>query len=149
MVVDTSGEALLQVKDCGVFLIKPNLAELSLLAGRKEIHLADIEQVAREVIANGYSEIVVVSIGATGAMLISKDAVYRAIPPVITPKTTVGAGDSLVAGLVMSMNEGRSLADSLRFGVSCGTAACLHPGTALFTRADADKIYLMTRVFNS
>lgn len=149
LVVDTSGEALLQVKDCGVFLIKPNLAELSLLAGRKEIHLADIEQVAREVIAKGYAEIVVVSIGATGAMLISKDGVFRAIPPVIKPKSTVGAGDSLVAGLVISLSEGRSLADSLRFGVSCGTAACLQPGTTLFTRADVDQIYLLTRVFNS
>jgi 6-phosphofructokinase 2 len=149
LILDTSGEALLHTKDCGIFLLKPNIAELCMLAGRKEIHLDQVEMVAREVMANGYCEMMVVSIGSTGAMLVTHDKVFRAIPPVIKPKSTVGAGDSLVAGLVIALSQGKSMEDTIRYGVSCGTAACINEGTALCKPEDVDRIFRLTRVFNA
>ncbi|ULQ53816.1 1-phosphofructokinase family hexose kinase [Flavihumibacter fluvii] len=149
LIVDTSREALLQLKDCGVFLLKPNLSELSMLAGRNEIHLEQIESVAREVIANGYCEMMVVSIGSTGAMLVTKDKVFRAIPPAVKIKGTVGAGDSMVAGLVISLNLGKSFEDTIRYAVACGTAACLNAGTALCNQQDVERLLSLTRVFNA
>lgn len=146
LIVDTSKEALQQLKGCGVFLIKPNLAELGVLSGRKDISQGQVETVAREVIENGYCEIVVVSIGATGAMLITRDMAITAIPPVIQPKSTVGAGDSLVAGLVIAISEGRKLDEAIRYGVACGTAACLNEGTALCNPDDVARIYSKTKI---
>ena len=149
LIIDTSSEALLHTKDCGVFLLKPNISELSILAGRKEIHLDEIETVAREVMAKGYCEILVISIGASGAIMVTGDKIFRAIPPVIKPKGTVGAGDCLVAGLVIAFSQGKSMEDTIRYGVSCGTAACLNEGTALCRPEDVYRIFRLTRVFNS
>lgn len=146
LIVDTSKEALLSLKGCGVYLIKPNLAELGVLSGKKDINPEQVEAVAREVIANGYGEIVVVSIGATGAMLVTKDLAIKAIPPAIHPKSTVGAGDSLVAGLAIAISEGRKLEDVIRYGVACGTAACLNEGTALCKPDDVARIYSITKI---
>jgi 6-phosphofructokinase 2 len=60
----------------------------------------------------------------------------------VSVKSTVGAGDSLVAGIVYALFKNYSLPDAVRFGVACGSAATLNPGTELCKKADAEKIYL-------
>jgi len=56
-------------------------------------------------------------------------------------KSTVGAGDSMVAGMILGIHRGMSLADSLRFGVACGTAATINPGTELCYKGDAQALF--------
>ena len=72
-IVDTSGEALKHAADEGVYLLKPNLGELSSLAGKKELQTAEVKDIAKGIIAKGKCEVIVVSMGAGGAMLITKE----------------------------------------------------------------------------
>lgn len=140
-VVDTSGEALRHAVDEGVFLLKPNLGELSALAGKKELQPYEIRHVAMEIIEKGKCEVMVVSMGAAGAMMVTKDQAKTFSAPPVIRKSTVGAGDSMVAGIVFTLSNGGSLADAVQYGVACGTAATLNPGTELCRKSDADALY--------
>jgi len=99
--------------------------------------------VAREIIARGNCEIIVVSMGAAGAVLVTARDTYRAVPPPVVRKSTVGAGDSMLAGIIWSLQQNNSLEQALRFGVACGTAATMNTGTALFHKSDAERLYML------
>jgi len=96
-------------------------------------------------IDSGCCEVLVVSMGALGALMVTKTEVLKITPPELVIKSTVGAGDSLVAGIVLSLDEGKCLAEAVQFGVACGSAATLNSGTELCARADADRICHMIR----
>lgn len=148
LVVDTKGDALKSALDSGVFLIKPNLGELSALAGKKELHTDEIKDVARTIIDKGKCEVVVVSMGAEGAMLVTSDLAKQIKPPLVERISTVGAGDSMVAGIVYSLYNGKTLTDAIRYGVACGTAATLNPGTELCRKEDVEKLTPNVEVIN-
>ncbi len=142
-IVDTSGEALMQAADVGVYLLKPNLGELSTLAGIQGFDIENVEEIAKEVIRKKNCEIIVVSLGAAGALLVTATKTYKAIAPKVNRKSTVGAGDSMVAGIVYSLSRGENLEYALRYGVACGTAATMNPGTELCNKKDADLLYTL------
>jgi 6-phosphofructokinase 2 len=140
-IVDTSGEPLKHALDEGVYLVKPNLGELSFISGKKELQQQEVRDIAKAIIAKGKTELLVISMGAAGAMLVSGTAVELFVPPQVARKSTVGAGDSMVAGLVYFLSLGKSPAEAVRYGVACGTAATMNAGTALCTKADADHLF--------
>ena len=140
-IVDTSGEPLQHAADEGVFLLKPNLGELSALAGKKELQPNEIAAVAKEIIAKGKCEAVVVSMGAAGAMLVTKDITETITPPAAERKSTVGAGDSMVAGIIFYLSQNKPLIEAVQYGVACGTAATMNSGTELCKKEDADKLF--------
>ena len=74
-------------------------------------------------------ENVIISLGKEGAVLASAEGLFHAIPPKICAISTVGAGDSSIAGFLAALLEGKSKAEALRMAVACGTAACLQNGT--------------------
>ncbi len=131
LVVDTSGEALKHAVKEGVYLLKPNLGELSTLAGKEHLEEEEVEDVARKVISNGGCEVIVVSMAEKGALLVSQGETHVVKPPEVQIKSTVGAGDSMVAGIVLALHQGKSLKDALHFGVASGTATTMKPGTEL------------------
>jgi len=141
LIVDTSGEALKQAVNEGVYLIKPNLGELSSLVGKEELNIELVDDVARTVIEKGKCEVVVVSMGPAGAMLVTKEMSQQIIPPAVIRKSTVGAGDSMVAGMVLSLSGNKSLLETVQYGVACGTAATMNPGTELCRLEDAAHLY--------
>jgi 6-phosphofructokinase 2 len=141
LILDTSGEALKNSVKEGVFLIKPNLAELSLLIGVDELKDDEVVLAARTIIDDGCCSIVVVSLGAKGAMLITKNETIQVPSPEVGVKSTVGAGDSMVAGLVLGITKGYSWKDVLRMGIACGTAATMNFGTALCSTEDVERLY--------
>ena len=145
LVVDTSGEALSKAVEEGVFLFKPNLGELSSLVGKEEVTHEAVDEIAREIIGRGKCEAIVVSLGPAGARLVTREESFQVIPPVVKRMSTVGAGDSMVAGLVLGLAEGKSLKEALQFGVACGTAATLNPGTELCKKEDAERLYRIIR----
>jgi len=100
VVVDTSGAALQKVLETGVYLIKPNIGELAKLIGVEHLELADIEKAAQKLIENQSAEIVVVSLGAEGAILVTQDETHFVKAPKVAKKSTVGAGDSMVGGMI-------------------------------------------------
>jgi 6-phosphofructokinase 2 len=142
-IVDTSGEALKNAVNEGVYLIKPNLGELSSLVGKEELNIELVDDVARTIIDKGNCEVIIVSMGPAGAMLVTKDTALHILPPVVIRKSTVGAGDSMVAGIVLSLSTNKTLSEAVRYGVACGTAATMNPGTELCRLQDAEDIYSM------
>jgi 6-phosphofructokinase 2 len=141
VIADTTGPALRHAIDAGAYLIKPNLGELSKLAGVAELDSAALAAVARELIGAGRCEVVLVSLGAQGACLITRDQEDHIAAPAVRRRSTVGAGDSMVAGVVHALAQGQPLREAARLGVACGTAATMNPGTELFHRTDAEKFY--------
>jgi 6-phosphofructokinase 2 len=122
-------------------LIKPNLGELSLLAGKYSLMLDEVSDVAKEIIEKGKCEVIVISMGAAGAMLVTKDNSETIAPPPVVVQSTVGAGDSMVAGIIYYLSLGKNITESFQYGVACGTAATTHPGTELCRKEEADRLY--------
>ncbi len=141
LIVDTSGEALMEAVQAGLYLIKPNLAELSSLLGKEGLNIERVDEAAREVINKGKCEVVVVSMGAAGAMLVTKNLAMHIMPPAVKIKSTVGAGDSMLAGIVLSLVQNKSIEEAAQYGVACGTAATMNAGTELCRKEDADHLY--------
>jgi 6-phosphofructokinase 2 len=141
LIVDSTEEALQPALAEGVYMIKPNIGELSRLVGKEELKSDEIEPAARDLINKGKCEIVVVSLGASGAMLVSKEQVFKIAAPVVKTKSTVGAGDSMVAGIAFYISKGKSLYEALQYGVACGTAATLNNGTGLCRKEDVERLF--------
>ena len=136
LIVDTSGEALKKALEVGVCMIKPNVGELAKLIGVERLELEEVNEAAKQIIAKGGAEIVVVSLGPQGAVLVTKD-IYEFVPaPNVAKKSTVGAGDSMVGGMVWALSQNKSLKEVIRWGVACGTAATMNEGTQLFKAED-------------
>lgn len=141
VIADTSGDALTEVLKEGVYLLKPNLGELSLLTGREELDNESADEAAKQLIDEGKAEIVVVSLGPQGAYLVSKEESVHVPAPSVKKLSTVGAGDSMVAGMVAIMANGGSQQDMARMGVACGSAATMSTGTGLFTKDNAERLF--------
>jgi 6-phosphofructokinase 2 len=141
MILDTWGEAFFLAVQEGVYLIKPNLRELGDLAGAVIEEEDEQEALARRIIEQGQSEIVVVSLGAAGALLVDKNGHERLRAPTVPIKSKVGAGDSMVAGITLRLAQGESVLEVVRFGVAAGAAAVMTPGTELCRREDAENLY--------
>jgi 6-phosphofructokinase 2 len=141
LIVDSTEEALQSALEEGVYMIKPNIGELSRLVGKEELQSFEVEPAAKDLINRDKCEIVVVSLGALGAMLVSREQVLKIAAPVVKTKSTVGAGDSMVAGIVFFLSKGKSLLDALQYGVASGTAATLNSGTGLCRKGDVERLF--------
>ena len=139
-VLDTSGAALYAAADEGLFLLKPNLAELSALAGVEKLEINEVDDAALKIIDQGKCEIVVVSLGPQGALLVTRDGFEHIPAPAVKKQSTVGAGDSMVAGMIWALNEGKNFQEMAQIGVACGTAATMNQGTELFHSEDVWKL---------
>jgi len=133
VILDTSGEAL--GLGCGArpFLAKPNDVETHQLTGLPVSNALEIAAAAQAVQASGVGN-VVVSLGKAGALLVEDKAVWQAASPKIQERNPIGAGDSMVGGLVFALSQGKSVAEALRWGIACGAATASLPGTAVGTR---------------
>ncbi len=141
LIVDAAGEPLRQALDAGVFAIKPNLQELKQLAGKELADDAEIIAEARRPIEAGHAEMVVVSLGRGGALFVAKDAQRWIRSPSVPLRSKVGAGDSMVAGIVQALADGKTGEEAAVFGVAAGAAAVMTPGTELCRREDAERLY--------
>jgi 6-phosphofructokinase 2 len=141
VIVDTSGEPLLPALYEGVFLIKPNLRELSELVGEEIEHECQHEEKAKQLVDNGQSKVLVVSRGAGGALVVWSEGHEHVRAPTVPIKSRVGAGDSMVAGIVLSLARGNDLLEAVRFGIAAGSAAVMTPGSELCRREDAEQLY--------
>ncbi|MFD2999252.1 1-phosphofructokinase family hexose kinase [Pontibacter toksunensis] len=142
LIVDTSGDALLKAAGEGVYLLKPNLLEFAALVGKEEVSALEQEQIAMQILSEGKCEVLVVSLGPRGAMVASKEkGISYVLSPAVKQKSAVGAGDSMVGGMVMSLLKGMSLDEIVRYGVAAGTAATMTPGSELCKKEDTEKIF--------
>ena len=140
-ILDTSGEALMKAVYSCIYILKPNLGELSALCGVPSISALELESIAKKFLNEHDCEALVVSLGPKGALLATKYEMEYIPAPTVLQKSTIGAGDSMVAGMVMSLIWGKSFSEMVKYGVACGTAATMHKGTQLCNKEDADKLY--------
>ncbi|AWB44196.1 1-phosphofructokinase [Paenibacillus sp. CAA11] len=127
-ILDADGEALKHGLKAKPYAIKPNIHELEQLLGKKLDTEEEIISAGNEFIRQGVSW-VIVSMGGEGSLFISQDEVVRAHPFPITPKSTVGAGDSMVAAISACLLHGRSLEETARWATAAGTVTASMPGT--------------------
>lgn len=121
VILDTRGEAFVETLKVKPFLVKPNHHELEEFCG-KELHsLEEIVEGARTIQKLGVQN-VIVSMGKDGSILLTEDSVYKGNVPKGTLKNSVGAGDSMVAGLVSKLAQGESLLEAYKFGIASGSA---------------------------
>jgi 6-phosphofructokinase 2 len=140
-IVDTSGPALQALKGKHAYMIKPNISELCKMLNIEKLEKSEVDDAAQQAIFDGYAEMMVVSMGGDGAWLVSKDKKYFCPAPKVTTRSTVGAGDSMVAGITYMLQKERPLREAIRFGVACGSAATMNDGTQLFKKEDAERLF--------
>ncbi|TXF79012.1 1-phosphofructokinase family hexose kinase [Chryseobacterium sp.] len=143
LIADTSGNALQAALEEGIFLVKPNIGELATLAGKDHLEAPDIDRAAQQLISEGKAELVVVSLGSKGAVLFSKDEKIQLEAPPVQVRSTVGAGDSMVAGMVSVLMRGGNSEEILLKGIACGTATTMVKGTGLFTKKNAEHLFAL------
>lgn len=145
LIVDTSGEALKTAVACKPDLVKLSLHELTYFTGAEELSsLPEIAAAASHLLTVGVCA-VVVSLGARGAFWTSGEQCGHVLAPSVKTVSTVGAGDSMVAGIVRYLSLGRPLSGAVEYGVACGSAATMHPGTTLCNKADVERIVLQMK----
>ncbi len=136
-VLDADGAALVAGVSARPEVVKGNRRELERLLGR---HLDDEEstvEAAREVQALGIAKAVVTR-GREGAVAAGNHSCLRGVAPRVRAVSAVGSGDAFLAGVVLTLSHGGSLAEALHLGVAAGTAAVLTPGTELCHRREVD-----------
>ncbi len=131
VVLDTSGEGFRQAVPAGPWLIKPNVDELSEYAGKQLDSPAAILEQARAVMGRYNIHSVVISMGKDGAIFVEGVETVWAVPPPVEVKSTVGAGDAMVAGIVAGKMRGLTLAECARLATAFSVTAISHIGSGL------------------
>ena len=134
--VDTSGPALEAVLAAGPTLVKPNRDELAEVTGLRLETIADVVEAATRLRDRGAGA-VLASLGADGAVLVDEDGAIHGRTPAVPPRSSVGAGDAMLAGFLAGGGKG---AEALVEGLAWGAAAVLQPGSGMPSPADIDRV---------
>lgn len=145
LIVDTSGAPLEHAARAGVYLLKPNIRELQQLAGASIEGEGELEHLAHGLVTQGACSVLVVSLGAGGVLLVTEDEHRYIRSPTVPIRSKVGAGDSMVGGIVLGLARGLGVVEAVRFGVAAGAAAVMTPGTELCRREDTEQLYTRIR----
>jgi 6-phosphofructokinase 2 len=148
IIIDSSGPALRTAVEAGVYLIKPSLNEFrGLMGGDAPLETqVDWIEACRRIVDRGHVEVVALTLGDRGALLVTRDRVLRAQALAIKPVSIVGAGDSFLGAMIWSLAAGHGLETAFRYGVAAGSAALLVPGTELCQREDVERLIKDVRV---
>jgi 1-phosphofructokinase len=125
--IDSSGPPLAEAITARPDLVKPNRDELAELTGRPIDTIADVIRAARTLTARGV-DTVLTSLGPAGAVLVRRDAAWHATAAALEPRSTVGAGDALLAGYLAAGADGPA---ALAEAVAWGSAAAALPGSRM------------------
>ncbi len=138
-ILDSSGEALRLGVQAQPALVKPNEQEFADLAGRLPGNLADSARAAGE-LSERLQTMVVVTLGADGALAANRHEVWQVHPPQLAIKSAVGSGDSTVAGIAFGLAHGFAFEEAIKYGVAAGTANALTVGAGVFTADDFQRV---------
>ena len=141
LVLDSWGPALAAALAEGVYLVKPSLRELRELTGRPLQSELQWREAAQQIIKDGQAQIVALSLGEDGALLVTADRALRASSVQVKVKSSIGAGDSFVGGLIWALSRNIDLDQAFRYGMAAGAAALLTAGTALCQAADVERLH--------
>lgn len=135
-----SAHGVTETLGSGLYLLRQNLDELRNVVGTELSWPDDAAAWSREQIARGACEVVVITSGANGALLVTKDERVRLAPPKVETKSAVGAGDSFMGGLCLGLAKGEAPHDALRLAVATAAATMITPATELCLKEDVDHV---------
>lgn len=139
VILDTSGKLLEKGIESCPTMIKPNIDEIRMLTGKTCDDLQDIIDAAKTIHESGV-EIVAVSLGADGSLVVCDEGVFQAKVPKIDAVNTVGCGDSMIAGFALSLSEGLSMEETLRKASAISAAAAMREETGFFVKEDMERL---------
>jgi 1-phosphofructokinase len=139
VILDTSGRPLREALASRPDIIKPNVEELGELVGGTLETIADIHTAGKSLLGI-VAELVVVSMGAEGALFIDYDRTLLARPPRVAVRSTVGAGDAMVAGIAYGLIQDMHLVDLARFATASGAYAVTRIGLGVDDRDELQKL---------
>jgi tagatose 6-phosphate kinase len=145
LLLDTSGQALVKSLEYRPFMIKPNTTELEAVAGRKMDLEEEILEAARRIQQNGV-QLVCVTLGAQGCIAVTGEGAFRLKAPPIETISTVGSGDSFIAGCAVSLAQDKPMEEVLKTGMACGMANTQFARTGYVSRELVDKFYNMVTI---
>jgi fructose-1-phosphate kinase PfkB-like protein len=146
VVLDADGEVLKAGMAAAPFMIKPNLHELQRLVGRELPDDAAIHAALDELLDAHAVELIVLTRGHEGVLAATRGARLQAKPPACEARTSVGAGDSMIAGFLHAYQGPDTLGEALCWGVAAGTACVVSPGTELAHLADVRRFRALVEV---
>ncbi|MCD8494223.1 MAG: 1-phosphofructokinase family hexose kinase [Burkholderiaceae bacterium] len=132
IVVDASGETLTHALAAGVFMIKPSREEFCELTGYQATEPIDCVAACRELISQGKAQVIALTLGADGALLVTADQAWQIDPLPVTVTSTVGAGDSFVGGFVWSLTQNPDFMRAARIATAAASAALQTQGELRF-----------------
>jgi 6-phosphofructokinase 2 len=138
--LDTSGAPLKRALEERLYLVKPNLQEMRELRGEALDDQFSLIKACRGLIERGRTEVVALTLGADGALLVTRERALRSPPLPIQPVSTVGAGDSFLGAMVWALASKLALEESFRYAVAAASAALLAHGTELCQPQDARRL---------
>lgn len=144
-ILDVGGKELELGAEAHPFLIKPNLSELEATLGLELRTLRSIRDAALIFLRKGVQH-VIVSMGSMGAMYVSKEKTLFAPALRVEAKSTVGAGDAMVGGLLKGLEVEGDMAHAFRYGVAAGAASVMTEGTQLIVPEDFDNLLGQVKV---
>ena len=139
VILDTSGKLLEAGIEACPTMIKPNLDEIRMLTGKECTDPDEILDAAKVLHGRGI-EIVTVSLGGEGALVVSGEGAYRARVPRINAVNTVGCGDSMTAGFALGLSEGLSIRETLQKASAVSAAAAMREETGFFVKEDMERL---------
>ncbi|MDB5096183.1 MAG: fruK [Cyanobacteria bacterium RYN_339] len=146
VVLDADGDVLKAGMAAAPFMIKPNLHELQRLVGRELADDVAIHGALDELLDAHAVELIVLTRGHKGVVAATRQMRLAAVPPPCEARTSVGAGDSMIAGFLHAYRGPETLAEALCWGVAAGTACVVSPGTELAHLADVQRFRSQVQV---
>ncbi|MFQ3550306.1 MAG: 1-phosphofructokinase family hexose kinase, partial [Armatimonadota bacterium] len=144
-VLDADGEALVEGIKSKPFMIKPNWQEAERLLNTSFESKSDVVRGAFEIAKMGI-ELVIISLGKQGCVACYEDFVYDVSSPMVKPQSTIGSGDSLIAGVLYGLENGMNIEDCLKLGSACGAATAMTNGTEIGNKKDVDKLINQVKI---
>ena len=129
-ILDSDGEPMRLGMKSMPYMIKPNREEVERLVNLRVNNVGEAVRAANILAGTGV-KLVVISMGADGAVAASADEVWHAVPPKVTAVSTIGSGDSMVAGIAHILSKGGSLGEALKWGTAAGAATAMTDGTEI------------------
>lgn len=144
VVLDTSGPPLALALEVGVYLVKPSLGELAALAEKPLADEAAWLGAARKIVESQRAQIVALTLGERGALLVSSEETVRVQALPVPVSSATGAGDSFLAGLLVALRRGEGIRDAARLAQAAASATLLSSGTALCDADEVKRLYAIT-----
>ena len=144
-ILDASGPALRHGCEAGPLLVKPNDVEAHNLTGCPVNTISEIASAAAEIQGLGVGN-VVISLGKKGAILVDDQQAWMLTSQDIVEGNPIGAGDSLVGGLVWGLDQGFTLPEALGWGIACGAATASQSGTAVGRRDQVEELVKLVNI---